>query len=227
MQASKNWKDKEARAKMLRHLKTFSKTASARKENSERTKALWANPVYRAKMVKTRKASYTKERTQRMVATRQVNNPNFVPWNKGKTKKTDARLAQISRRLSGTIPNYNKYRTWYRGKCAAIRMRSRWEVAYAEYLDRECVIWQYEPKKFYVGEGNWTGVNYIPDFYLPKAKEYVEVKGRMSFENRLKLAVFRQLYQDTKLRVLNGTALQALGVVDIHGCAVLAQGVSR
>lgn len=220
-QARKNWESPKARKKMLTHLKTFSKTLEARQANSERTKALWDDPVYRAKMIKARKASYTEERSKRTTATRLANNPDIEPWNKGKTKHTDSRLAKISKQLAGIIPDYGKYRAWYRGQNGDIRMRSKWEVAYAEYLDCSSVAWKYEPKKFYVGAGRWCGESYTPDFYLPKTKEYIEVKGRLTLENRLKMSTFRLLFSAIKLRVLHSKDLIALGILTAQGHAVL------
>lgn len=56
--------------------------------------------------------------------------------------------------------------------------RSGWEVAYAEWLDRQGIRFQYEPETFNTPHGKYT-----PDFYLPDYDEWVEVKGFKSDRN--------------------------------------------
>lgn len=226
-QAAKNWKNKAARTKMLQHLKSFSKTPKQRAANSARIQALWADPEYRTKMIAARKHSYTTERGQRAAATRKANNPNFVPWNKGLTKHDDARLMANSKALAGIIPDYNKYRAWYRGNGKSIRMRSKWEVAYAQYLDRNGIKWRYECISFYVGESDWNGARYVPDFYLVATDQYIEVKGRLDAIGRRKLLTFRMLFPNVRWKMLDGDALKALGVVDMQGRANIHQGKTR
>lgn len=58
--------------------------------------------------------------------------------------------------------------TTYRGT----RMRSRLEASWAATFDQLDIVWQYEPQGVEV-EGSW----YLPDFYLPAMRTYVEVKG--------------------------------------------------
>lgn len=55
------------------------------------------------------------------------------------------------------------------------RFRSRLEARWAVFFDALNIEYQYEPEGF---KGN--GYAYLPDFYLPKAKVYIEVKP--SFE---------------------------------------------
>ena len=57
--------------------------------------------------------------------------------------------------------------TEYRG----YRFRSRTEARWAVFLDAAGIVWQYEAEGFNVG-----GVRYLPDFFLPELKTYVEVK---------------------------------------------------
>lgn len=65
--------------------------------------------------------------------------------------------------------------TWYAG----CRFRSRLEARYAVLFDRIGIQWQYEPQGYVVG-GGWGGfpeTPYLPDFWLPQEKLWVEVKG--------------------------------------------------
>ena len=108
-------------------------------------------------------------------------------------------------------------RTWYIGTNGKnILMRSRWEVAYAQYLDRQNIKWKYEPKKFLIG----TKKHYIPDFYLTASKTYVEIKGRMTIYASRKHEAFRKNYPTKKWVLLQSKELTALGVIK-KGCAVL------
>jgi len=52
------------------------------------------------------------------------------------------------------------------------RFRSRLEARWAVFFDKLGIPWQYEPQGFQIGEET-----YLPDFYLPQSKTWVEVKG--------------------------------------------------
>ena len=52
------------------------------------------------------------------------------------------------------------------------RMLSSWEVAYAQWLDRQNYTWRYEPVLLLS-----TGCRYLPDFWVAELGIYVEVKG--------------------------------------------------
>ena len=88
-----------------------------------------------------------------------------------------------------------------------IWMRSSYEIAYSKYLDKNKIKWLYEPKTFDLGDTTYT-----PDFYLPKTKEYIEIKGyiKPNFKNKLYLLkkqnkkinitiLFRQELRELKL----------------------------
>lgn len=54
------------------------------------------------------------------------------------------------------------------------QMRSRTEWRWALYFDFLSIEWEYEPQKFYLPT---LECGYLPDFYLPKHKCWIEVKG--------------------------------------------------
>lgn len=144
-----------------------------------------------------------------------------TPWNKGLTKDTNLSVLSTSEKQKGRIPDFDTYRTPYEGPKGFILMRSSWEVAYAKYLDREGRDWKFEPRVFVVGCGLWTGETYTPDFYLPDENKYVEIKGRMTEGNRLKLERFRKIYANVNFEILKIKDLQSLGLLDIHGYPIL------
>lgn len=59
--------------------------------------------------------------------------------------------------------------THYRGTT----FRSRLEADWAATLDARGVPWDYEPEGYQLSDGTW----YSPDFWLPSARAWLEVKG--------------------------------------------------
>lgn len=59
-------------------------------------------------------------------------------------------------------------------KYKGYRFRSRLEARWAVYFDDAGIEWDYEPEGFDLGEAGY----YLPDFYLPKEKLWVEVKAK-------------------------------------------------
>lgn len=55
---------------------------------------------------------------------------------------------------------------------AGCRFRSRLEARWAVFFDHLGIEWRYEPEGFETPAG-W----YLPDFYLPAVKRWVEIKG--------------------------------------------------
>ena len=68
--------------------------------------------------------------------------------------------------------------------------RSTWEANYARILNYLNIDWQFEPKRFKLLM-NEKICYYLPDFYLPKYKTFVEVKGGGSAD---KFYAFREQY---------------------------------
>jgi hypothetical protein len=56
---------------------------------------------------------------------------------------------------------------------AGTAFRSRLEASVAAHFDKIELAWEYEPEGFQLSDGQW----YLPDFYLPKPKAWLEVKG--------------------------------------------------
>ncbi|WNI19145.1 hypothetical protein [Actinacidiphila sp. ITFR-21] len=54
-----------------------------------------------------------------------------------------------------------------------ITFRSRLEADWAQTLDANRIKWQYEPQTITLP----SGVNYLPDFWLPELGTWIEVKG--------------------------------------------------
>lgn len=61
-------------------------------------------------------------------------------------------------------------------KYAGCRFRSRLEARWAVFFDHLKLEWVYEPEGFVLPDGS----RYLPDFYLPGLKAYVEIKPKTS-----------------------------------------------
>ena len=75
--------------------------------------------------------------------------------------------------------------------------RSKFEVKVAADLGKRKVDFQYEKVSFdYVPKIR----NYTPDFYLPKSKIYIETKGRLTTNDRVKHLLIQEQYPDLDIR---------------------------
>lgn len=74
-------------------------------------------------------------------------------------------------------------------------IRSMWEYHFALVLKSYDILYEFEPKLFTypVKRGN---KGYVPDFYLPKTDEFVELKGYLDSNSAVKLHRFKTHYPD-------------------------------
>ncbi len=77
------------------------------------------------------------------------------------------------------------------------RFRSRTEARWAIFLDSVGISYQYEPEGFDLGEHGC----YLPDFYIPSANTWIEIKGvnptPKEFELAYRLHEQQNEFQDT------------------------------
>lgn len=93
--------------------------------------------------------------------------------------KTSASISKLI--LEGKFNFHNHFKTgYYKGNF----YRSSWEFKAMKYFDRNNIVWQYEPKRFYLKE---LKRYYVPDFYLPDLNKYIEIKGRIGNPNKFKI----------------------------------------
>jgi endogenous inhibitor of DNA gyrase (YacG/DUF329 family) len=80
-------------------------------------------------------------------------------------------------------------------------VRSSWEANYLRILRHLKWNYEYEPQvfEFPVKKGNRF---YLPDVYLTDHKEYIEIKGFMDNNSRIKIDRFHKYYPDLKLSIL-------------------------
>lgn len=63
------------------------------------------------------------------------------------------------------------------------RFRSRLEARYAVFFDSLNLRYEYEPEGFEL----WGGRRYLPDFWLPELRSWVEIKGRVPTDAEVSL----------------------------------------
>lgn len=77
-------------------------------------------------------------------------------------------------RLVNNMVNIKPIETYYNG----YRFRSRLEARWAVFFDELNIEYQYEPEGFELS----NGMKYLPDFFLPTLRTYVEIKSKGAFE---------------------------------------------
>lgn len=79
------------------------------------------------------------------------------------------------------------------------RFRSRLEARWAVFFDALSIKYLYEPEGFRLRDGTY----YLPDFYLPELKTWIEIKGVMRGQDFRKIKMFAsELEDDERLIVL-------------------------
>jgi hypothetical protein len=182
------------------------KKAKARKYSvdwSEMMKKRWSDPKFRAKCIASAKRRHKNPADRASILA-------ALAKGRANTNPVTARAARIAanvrswqdpvsraKRLKALrhavrTPEHRAkqaaiFRAKWQSSCLYIRgtryveMRSWWEVAYAEWLDKQQIAWVYESINFDIGfSHDYPGNLYGPDFYLPDADQFVEIKGRQS-----------------------------------------------
>ena len=85
------------------------------------------------------------------------------------------------------------------------RFRSRLEARWAIFMDRAGIPYFYEPEGFILPDGT----RYLPDFYLPDSKTFVECKGIMTPTDEHKINMFIEESRRDFLLVHNDLTFQA------------------
>lgn len=83
--------------------------------------------------------------------------------------------------------------TQYKG----YRFRSRLEARWAVFFDALNIKWEYEKEGYELGEAGW----YLPDFWLPELKFFVEVKPSLTEAFQVKSEALARLKDTTVLVV--------------------------
>jgi len=90
--------------------------------------------------------------------------------------------------------------------------KSRWERSFAAHLDRQFLVWDYEPWRFFLKECKC----YTPDFRIRfgSAEMYFEVHAQMSGRFSNKILEFMACYPKVRLEILGPAELACLGLIE-------------
>ncbi len=86
--------------------------------------------------------------------------------------------------------------------------KGSYEYKYVLYCDKNRISWLYQPKTFPLSDE----MTYTPDFYLPSQDKYIEIKGYLYLEHKIKIEKFLKEYLDLKLEVLYNKDLEKFGI---------------
>jgi hypothetical protein len=111
-------------------------------------------------------------------------------------------------RIVSPFKNINRYginNPMYGRECPHARggyyngtyFRSSWEVNMAKILDKNNIIWIYEPQRFF-----YENFTYLPDFYLPYYNLYLEVKGWLG-RNKNDINKMNKFKESNRLLLIN------------------------
>jgi len=141
----------------------------------------------------------------------------YSNWHIGRLRCKSCGTKASWKRGNRKYRNYNGKNNPHFGKPAShskwikykgILMRSSWEVAYAKYLDKQQIKWQYEPKTFDLGE-----ITYTPDFYLSNSDTYIEIKGFWRDNAKNKFRLFKKLFPLIKCKLYRKNHLRRMKVL--------------
>ena len=112
----------------------------------------------------------------------EIKNVKYFDLESGKVKSCGCWQKEQASRTGSTIglKNYKNNYNWYFIKDEQkVRCRSGYEVIYANWLMKNDIDFEYEPRCFKIGNGK----RYTPDFYLVKTDEWIEIKGSFRIKN--------------------------------------------
>lgn len=121
---------------------------------------------------------------------------------------TQETIALLSKVNAGRAPRWKGRTFQYSGPNGTFKMRSSYELAYANWMDASGIIWKYEPS-YTLNDGR----TFSPDFLLLECGTIVEVKGYWTIKGKDKWDAFCSSYPDLKKKVIYKEDLKALALI--------------
>lgn len=100
---------------------------------------------------------------------------------------------------------YQHTKTGARADLGGVVTRSTWEANVLRILELWNIKWEFEPREFpFPLDIKGRSSMYIPDIYLTKTDEFIEIKGLLDARGRSKLRKFKKFYPEefSKLTVI-------------------------
>lgn len=117
-------------------------------------------------------------------------------------------------KFEGTRVGKCKWYDFTRSDGTACKLQGTWELAYAKWLDNHGIRFLAHRGRIPYTDDHSVVKSYYPDFYLPDADMYVDVKNEFHFLlNEEKWEWIRKSNPDIKIVLLFKEDLQKLGVI--------------
>lgn len=128
----------------------------------------------------------------------------------------------VPRTAEGAAMTDNNYRpmfikaieTAYKG----YRFRSRLEARWAVFLDSLGVKWEYEKEGY-----DLDGVRYLPDFWLPEQKQWMEIKGERNRDGWREAYLLAKHSRQT-VAIMYGDLTPCEHIEDLYGGKIIGLG---
>ena len=132
-------------------------------------------------------------------------------------KNNPAANEEVKNKISKTCLNKSKEGTWHTSLAKRMHynykgndLHGKWELYYAQYLDKNHIKWIRNKDKFEYLYKNKIHY-YTPDFYLINSQEYIEIKG---YTTEKDLAKWKCFPKDKNLVILKYKDLHNLSIID-------------
>jgi predicted nuclease of restriction endonuclease-like RecB superfamily len=153
---------------------------------------------------------YHSDETKKRIAEKQKeyckNKGNQFNLGKSKGRHRWTTIQKLSEANSGREPKWKGRVFLYDGPIGRFKLRSSYELAYANWLDSKGISWKYEPN-FRLSDGR----SFSPDFQLSTG-EIIEIKGFWTDKAKVKWEMFCLEFPDLKKTVLMKEDLQKIGL---------------
>ena len=184
---------------------------------SDEKKEKWIEKMNKLRLTKTFKHKHsiaTKKAMQRIDVQKKIHGKR-LPWtDKRKAHQSDILVGKRPKNLNYFMNSFlNKsHHGWIDfGEGKKFYMRSIWERNVARYFEllkknKEIKEWEYEPQRFFFEGISFGNRTYLPDFRITENKGYqyyVEVKGHMDKDSRIKLKRMRKYYPNIEVQLLD------------------------
>lgn len=126
---------------------------------------------------------------------------------KSKGKHSKSTITLLSHKNSGKSPKWKGRIFQYKGCTGTFKMRSSYELVYANWMDNQNIQWEYEPQ-FRLSDGRL----FSPDFRLSNG-DIIEIKGYWTKKGQEKWDLFCSDYPNLNKKVLMKADLQKLGII--------------
>lgn len=187
------------------------------KLNPNAQKTLFHDPIFqRTKQNTNRKRSNQYIKCRELGIEYQTSDETRKKISESNLRRTKEFNKKNGEKLAKTIRRKVEEGTWHTSLAKrmhinynGVDLHGSWELAYAQYLDRQQIKWIRNKESFpYHYEDKQR--RYTPDFYLPESDVYIEIKGYKTAKDDAK---WTQFPSNKKLEVLMEKELKELKLI--------------